>query len=297
MEEMTLQPHKIMLVDGMSLLFRGYYALANRGPMYAKNGYPTNAIYGFMQYFFDAIGTFTPTHIICCWDMGAKTFRNEKFPDYKANRGEAPDDLLPQFELVKEMVEALGVPNIGVPGYEADDVIGSLSRTFAKEAQIIILTGDHDALQLIEENVHVAIMKKGLSNYKVYTLDVLHAEKGLSPIQMIDVKGLMGDASDNYPGVKGIGEKTAIKLITEYETIENLLANVDKLTPALRKKITENIDMLHMSRELATIACDVQHEMTLDGCVWCIDMEHAQQKFAEYEIHRLLNRLAEHTIR
>ncbi|MED0669188.1 5'-3' exonuclease H3TH domain-containing protein [Aneurinibacillus aneurinilyticus] len=292
---MTLQPHKIMLVDGMSLLFRGYYALVNRGPMYAKNGYPTNAIYGFMQYFFDAIGTFAPTHIICCWDMGAKTFRNEKFPDYKANRGEAPDDLLPQFELVKEMVEALGVRNIGVPGYEADDIIGSLSRTFAKEAQIIILTGDHDALQLIEENVHVAIMKKGLSNYKVYTLDVLHAEKGLSPIQMIDVKGLMGDASDNYPGVKGIGEKTAIKLITEYETIENLLANVDKLTPALRKKITENIDMLHLSRELATIACDVQHEMTLDGCAWCIDMEHAHQKFAEYEIHRLLNRLVEYT--
>ncbi len=290
-----MQPHKIMLVDGMSLLFRGYYALVNRGPMYAKNGYPTNAVYGFMQYFFDAIGTFAPTHIICCWDMGAKTFRNEKFPAYKANRGEAPDDLLPQFELVKDMVASLGVPNIGVAGYEADDVIGSLSHVFAKEAQVIILTGDHDALQLIEENVHVAIMKKGLSNYKVYTLDVLHAEKGLSPIQMVDVKGLMGDASDNYPGVKGIGEKTAIKLISEYETIENLLVNIDKLSPSLRKKITEGIDMLHLSRELATIKKEVECGILLDDCVWCIDMERAQKKFAEYEIHRLLNRLTEYT--
>lgn len=290
-----MQLHKVMLVDGMSLLFRGYYALANRGPMRAKNGCPTNGVYGFMQYFFDAIGTFAPTHVICCWDMGAKTFRNEKFPQYKANRGEAPDDLLPQFALVKDMVESLGVRNVGVPGYEADDVIGSLSHTFAKEAQVIILTGDHDALQLIEENVHVAIMKKGLSNYKVYTLDVLHAEKGLSPVQMVDVKGLMGDASDNYPGVKGIGEKTAIKLISEYESIENLLANVDKLSPGLRKKITEGVDMLHLSRELATIERGVECNVLLDECVWCIDRERAQKKFAEYEIHRLLNRLAEYT--
>jgi 5'-3' exonuclease len=295
LEEIILQSYKLLLVDGMSLLFRGYYAMMNRGPMYAKNGYPTNAIYGFMQYFFDAISTFAPTHVICCWDTGAKTFRNDKFPDYKANRGEAPDDLIPQFELVKEMVSALGVRNVGIPGYEADDVIGSISHSFAKEGQVIILTGDHDALQLLEENVHVAIMKKGLSNYKVYTLDVLQAEKGLSPVQMIDVKGLMGDASDNYPGVKGIGEKTAIKLITEYGTIENLLENVEKLTPGLRKKITENLDMLHLSRELATIIRDVEHCIVLDECAWSCDIERARETFAEFEMERLLNRLAGYT--
>nr|WP_257721600.1 MULTISPECIES: 5'-3' exonuclease H3TH domain-containing protein [Aneurinibacillus] len=293
---MGLKQNKALLVDGMSLLFRGYYAMANRGPMRAKNGYPTNAVYGFMQYFFDAIMTFEPTHVVCCWDMGAKTFRNEKFAGYKANRSEAPDDLLPQFDLVKEMIASLNVPNVGVPGYEADDVIGSISHTFAKQgAQAIILTGDHDTLQLVEENVHVAIMKKGLSNYKVYTLEALRAEKGLSPVQMIDVKGLMGDASDNYPGVKGIGEKTAIKLITKYGTIENLLSNMDDLTPGLRKKIIESLDMLHLSRELATIVCDVDHKITLDTCVWCVDVEQAREKFEEYEIHRLLNRLVEYT--
>lgn len=285
---------KVLLVDGMALLFRAFYATSYSGYIRKTSyGLPTNAVYGFIQYFFDAINTFNPTHVVCCWDMGSSTFRNESYSQYKQNRLEAPLELLPQFDLVKEVVAEMGVPNIGIVGYEADDCIGTLSNKLQSDSEVYILTGDHDMLQLITERVKVVIMKKGRSNYIEYDLDLLLSEKQLTPLQVIDLKGFMGDASDNYPGVKGIGEKTALKLLAEYKSIEGCLECLEMLPNSTKKKIQENLDMLHLSRDLARIRLDVPIECNLNDCLW--DLRHAEtaSKFEELEFGGLVKILGE----
>lgn len=285
---------RVMLVDGMALLFRAFYATSYGGYIRkTKDGLPTNAVYGFLQYFFDAVSTFEPSHVVCCWDMGKGTFRTEKYDGYKSNRIEAPLELIPQFELVKEVVAELGVPNIGLAGYEADDCIGTLASCYSDNSEVYILTGDHDMLQLIDENVKVVIMKKGRSNYKVYDLAELLEDKGLTPRQVIDLKGFMGDTSDNYPGVKGIGEKTALKLLTEYGTVEGVIENLHLLPKGVRSKIEADLDMLHLSRELAEIRCDVPVVCELAEALWQLQRETAARKFQELEFGSLMHLIAE----
>lgn len=287
----------LMLVDGMALLFRAYYATAASGYIRrTKSGVPTNAVYGFLRYLWDAIDTFKPTHVACCWDMGSKTFRTEHFAAYKGNRMEAPDDLIPQFSLVREVTECLGIPNLGVEGYEADDCIGTLARRFGAQSQVMVLTGDHDMLQLVNESTSVIIMKKGHGNYMVYSPETLYAEKGLLPHQIVDMKGLMGDTSDNYPGVRGIGEKTALKLIQQYQTVEGILANLDSLAKGVRTKIESDLDMLHLSRSLAEIYCEVPLECELDLCLLEIDHSRTLAKLEELEMKSLAHMFGEATV-
>ncbi|WP_164668866.1 5'-3' exonuclease [Virgibacillus doumboii] len=279
---------KIMLVDGMALLFRGFFATAFRGNfMKTSKGVPTNGIYQFLRYFLDAVDKFEPTHVICCWDMGSKTFRTEMFDGYKANRSEPPEELIPQFDLIKEVVEAFDMPNVGLENFEADDCIGTLARQFALENDVLILTGDQDILQLVDEGISVAIMKKGQGNYDVFENNNFLEKKGVYPKQIIDLKGLMGDTSDNYPGVKGIGEKTALKLIQEYETIDNLLENIDNLPKGVQTKIRANMDMLHLSRSLAEIKCDIPVECSLERAKWGYDKNIIEKKFADLEFKNL----------
>jgi len=279
---------RVLMIDGMAVLFRAFYATSYTGYIRKTSaGLPTNAVYGFIQYMFDAINTFEPSHVVCCWDMGSKTFRNDQFPNYKANRGEAPDELIPQFDLVKEVVAEMGILNVGMAGFEADDCIGTLAIQLSRESEVLILTGDHDMLQLIDHNVKVVIMKKGKLNYAVYDLDVLLDERGLTPPQVIDVKGFMGDTADNYPGVKGIGEKIALKLIHEYQSVEGVLDNLEKLPKGVRAKIEANLDMLHLSRDLARIRLDVPIACTLTECVWQLRKESAVRKFEELEFGSL----------
>jgi 5'-3' exonuclease len=279
----------VMLVDGMALLFRGFYATSYRGNfMLTKTGIPTNAIFGFIKYFLNAIETFQPSHVVCCWDMGSKTFRTDLYTDYKANRIAPPEELIPQFELVKEVVKTFDVPNIGIEGFEADDCIGTLANQFSKETDVLILTGDHDILQLVNDRISVAIMKKGQGNYSVYQPDTFYQEKGINPVQMVDLKGLMGDTSDNYPGVKGIGEKTALKLLQEYHSIEGILSNLDRTSKGIKKKIEEDLDMLHLSRKLAKIHCNTPISCTLEESVLRIDHEKVKQRFKELEFNNLL---------
>ncbi|MCG3418914.1 5'-3' exonuclease [Oceanobacillus jordanicus] len=279
---------QVLLVDGMALLFRGFFATSFRGNfMITKQGIPTNGVYQFMRYFLDAVKTFKPTHVVCCWDMGSKTFRTDMYEGYKANRDAPPVELIPQFDLVKEVVEAFDMPNIGLENFEADDCIGTLARTYAQENDVTILTGDQDILQLVEEHIQVAIMRKGQGNYEVFTNENFYEKKGITPRQVIDLKGLMGDASDNYPGVKGIGEKTALKLIKEHGTIDELLVNIDSLPQGVQTKIKANLDMLHLSRTLAEIKCDVPVTCELDGALWIYDKEKIQKKFDELEFKNL----------
>ncbi|SHF54509.1 5'-3' exonuclease [Ornithinibacillus halophilus] len=284
--------HNILLVDGMALLFRGFFATSFRGNFMKNNkGIPTNGIYQFLRYFNDAFETFNPSHVICCWDMGSKTFRTELYDGYKANRSAPPEELVPQFDLVKEVVDALNTPNIGLENYEADDCIGTLAKNYSSNHEVTILTGDQDILQLVDEGIQVAIMRKGIGNYEVYNTENFYEKMGILPKQIIDLKGLMGDTSDNYPGVKGIGEKTALKLLKEHETIDQLLENIDQLPKGVQTKIKANLDMLNLSRNLAEIKCDVPISCELDDALWTYDRNKAQQKFDELEFNHLVKLL------
>lgn len=276
-----------MIVDGMALLFRGYYATAYRGNFMKTNqGIPTNGVFQFLRYFFDAVNTFAPSHVICCWDLGSQTFRTDLYPGYKANRQAPPEELVPQFDLVKEVVAAFNIPNVSCENYEADDCIGTLAKTYGRQANhhVLILTGDQDMLQLVDEQVQVALMKKGIGNYDVYDSENFYAKKGIYPYQVIDFKGLTGDAADNYPGVKGIGEKTALKLLQAYETIDNLLSNLDNLSPSIQQRINENLDMLYLSRTLAKINCQVPISCSLEEAEWTYNKPQVQKRFLELEL-------------
>lgn len=283
---------RILVVDGMALLFRGFFATSFRGYfMENKDGVPTNGVYQFLRYFLDAVNEFEPSHVICCWDMGSKTFRTEKYDQYKANRDAPPEELIPQFELVKEIVSLFNIPNIGVQNYEADDCIGTLTKKLSLDHEVVVLTGDLDILQLVEPNVEVAIMRKGIGNYEVFKTDNFIEKVGLRPGQIVDLKGLMGDSSDNYPGVRGIGEKTATKLLLEYDNIEEILLNVDKLTKGVRTKLNEDIDMLHLSRKLAEIYCEVPLEYDLDEAIWSYNKEHLAEQFINISMDHFVKTL------
>ncbi|MCM3738930.1 5'-3' exonuclease [Oceanobacillus luteolus] len=278
-----MDKNRILIVDGMALLFRGFFATAFRGNfMKTSTGVPTNGIYQFLRYFLDAVETYDPTHVVCCWDMGSKTFRNQIFPAYKANREAPPVELIPQFDLMKEVVDSFNIPNIGLVDYEADDCIGTLAKVYSDQDEVIILTGDQDMLQLVDENISVAIMRKGQGNYELFTSVNFYEKRGIYPSQVIDVKALMGDTADNYPGVKGIGEKTALRLIKEYHTIEGLLENLDKLTNGIRTKIKNDLEMLYISRKLAAIKSDVP--------VYC-ELESAKKNFQRWKIEAKLEEL------
>jgi len=277
-----------MLVDGMALLFRGFFATSFRGNfMKNSGGVPTNGVYQFMRYLLDAAEYFQPTHMICCWDMGSKTFRTDMYEGYKSNRGAPPEELIPQFDMAKDVVNILQIPNIGIENFEADDCIGTLARLYALDNEVTILTGDQDILQLVCSGVEVAIMRKGMGNYEVFTHDNFMEKKGLTPKQIVDLKGLMGDTSDNYPGVKGIGEKTALKLLQEHETIELMLEKMDSLPKGIRSKIENDLDMMHLSRELAAIKCDVDLECPLEQAEWKYDRDLVKEQLIEMDLERI----------
>lgn len=281
---------QVLLVDGMALLFRGYFATAFTGNfMRNSQGIPLNGINQFLRYFLHATNTFAPSHVVCCWDMGSTTYRTEMFPKYKANRDEPPEELRPQFDLVKEVVASFDVPNIGIVNYEADDCIGTIAHQFKdqKDYEITILTGDLDMLQLVEDHVQVAIMRKGIGNYEIFSAENFYELKGIHPHQIVDLKGMMGDAADNYPGVKGIGEKTGIKLLQKYDTVENVLDNIAELTPAMQKRFQTDEDMLHLSRQLAKINCEVPLEYVLEESLWQFNETKVNAVLADLEMKQV----------
>lgn len=286
--------NKVMLVDGMALLFRGFFATSFRGN-FMKNidGIPTNGVYQFLKYFLDAIDTFEPTHVIVCWDMGSKTFRTETYEHYKANRDAPPEELIPQFDLAKEIVDLFEIPNVGLKNFEADDCIGTLAKLYKTDSEVIVLTGDKDILQLVDDNIHVAIMKKGMGNYDLHTIDNFYEKTELEPKQIIDLKGLMGDPSDNYPGVRGIGEKTALKLLKEFHSIEQILENKDKLTKGIKTKIEEDLAMLYLSQELAEIKCDVEISCNLEDALWTYQPEQINKKLIELKFDSMAKLFAQ----
>lgn len=297
---MTTKTKKLLLVDGMALLFRAFYATSVSGQfLYNEKGIPTNAVNGLLKHMFTAVNNFRPTHLAVCWDMGSKTFRNEMFDDYKGNREAPPSELIPQFDLAKEAVEAFSIPNIGVIGFEADDCLGTLATTYKDESEVIILTGDRDILQVLDDGIKVALLQKGFGNYDVYTKDRFIEEKGFHPRQFIDVKGLTGDPSDHYPGVKGIGPKTAEKLIIEYGSVDRILECLHELTPSQRKKIEADKENLILSRKLAEIILTVPIDFILDDAKLTLDYRERQSKLNELSIKgmsRILDMISNYSV-
>jgi len=287
--------HKILLIDGMSFLFRAFYASSWTGGIrQTSTGTYTNAVYGFTKMMLDYAQLVRPTHLIVGWDVAAREtlIRSQWYDGYKANRVEPPMELIPQFSLVKELTEAFSVPNIGLAGYEGDDILGTLSTRFGQEGhQVVIATGDYDSLQLVSEQVAVKILKNG-GKHEHYTPESLQALRGIVPEQVIDVKALQGDTSDCIPGCPGIGEKTATKLVIEHGSLDGLYANLHACTPKMRLKLEEHQEQVYLSKKLATIFTDVPVSVSLDEAKWEYDLERVKAKFTELEFgNTMLNRV------
>lgn len=254
---------RLILIDGNSLMNRAFYALP---PLMNKEGFYTNAIYGFTNMIYKIKEMYNPLYMAVAFDLKAPTFRHKAYADYKSNRKGMPQELKQQVEPLKEMLDELGVKRIELEGFEADDLIGTISNEFSKNLdEILILTGDKDSFQLIKENVKVLFTKKGISELDVYDLKKMQEIYDLTPKQFIDMKGLMGDKSDNIPGIAGIGEKTALKLLHEFSSIENIMQNLEFLKPSLKKKIEENIETMVLSKKLATIVLNIPLDLELEN--------------------------------
>ncbi|MEK4230528.1 5'-3' exonuclease [Solibacillus sp. FSL H8-0538] len=261
---MTNKPH-LLVVDGMALLFRSFFASAAMNQFIRlEDGTPSNGVQGFARHVLTAQNLMKPTHLAVCWDMGAHTFRNDLFDGYKANRPAPPEEMLPQFDMAKEVSEMIGWKNFGVKGLEADDLIGSMVEKWKNDADITIISGDKDLLQLLNPSTTIAFTKKGYTEYDVYSEARFVEEYAISPKQFAQVKAFMGDSSDGYPGVKGIGPKTALQLIQNHGSIDGVLNALDTLKPGQRSKISENVDMLKLSHQLAEINCQAQIDTELE---------------------------------
>ncbi|CAM5214478.1 5'-3' exonuclease OS=Ureibacillus acetophenoni OX=614649 GN=SAMN05877842_10975 PE=4 SV=1 [Ureibacillus acetophenoni] len=277
---MTNKPH-LLVVDGMALLFRSFFASSAMGQyIRLADGTPTNGVQGFARHVLTAQNLMKPTHLAVCWDMGAHTFRNELFDGYKANRPAPPEEMLPQFDMAKEISELIGWKNFGKEGMEADDAIGSMIEKWKDEANITVISGDKDLLQLLNPSTRIAFTKKGYTEYDLYTEERFKEEYQIEPHQFAYVKAFMGDTSDGYPGVKGIGPKTALQLIQNYGSIDRVIENLDKLKPAQRTKIADNLDMLKLSHQLATIERNMEIDAELDELA--LD-DYSTERFDELE--------------
>lgn len=246
---------RLFIIDGMSLLFRSFYAMGSR--LTAPDGTPIGAVYGFLKVVIKIFREQNPTHFAVCWDLKEKTFRHEVYPLYKANRGETPPDIIPQIFLIQNLVKEMGIPSYAIPGYEADDVAATLAKYFEHYGHVYLVTSDKDYMQIVNDRIKMFSLKKG-DEYDIVNDEKVIDYFGVPPDQVIEVLALTGDAVDNIPGVKGIGDKTAAKLISEYHSIENVYVNLDKITNKRAKTALENHkeDAL-LSRYLVTINTSV----------------------------------------
>jgi len=293
----------LLLVDGNALVHRGFHAIPY---LSTKSGEVTNGVYGFALLFLGAIKELKPEYVVVTFDLPGGTFRDKIFDEYKAHRVKAPDELYEQIPRVKELVKAFNLPIYEVAGYEADDVIGTIATQADKiNIETIILTGDNDTLQLVNHNIKVFAPKKGLSETRLYGEEEVKNKYGLDPSQLIDYKALRGDPSDNIPGVKGIGEKTASGLLQEFGTLESIYAYLEKtdpppnlphkgggIKPRIAELLTTHKKEAEMSKKLATIVCDVPVKLDLDHAKLSeYDEQKVVKLFQELEFKSLLGKI------
>ena len=243
---------KCLLIDGNAMLFRAYYATLYGRMMTTSNGIPTNAVYGFITMINKALDLIKPDHLLVAFDSGKPTFRHETFKEYKGTRRQLDQELIVQFPIAREYLEAKGIPWYECEGIEADDIIGSAAKTYP-DYQTVILTSDRDLLQLIDETTNVLLMKKGITEMELVDVQGLKDNFHVTPSQIIELKGLMGDTADNIPGVPGVGEKTALKLLDQYETVHNLYEHIDEIKGKLKEKLEMNKDKAELSLFLPSL--------------------------------------------
>ncbi|AWB10319.1 DNA polymerase-1 [Thermodesulfobium acidiphilum] len=257
----------ICLIDAHSVIYRAYYALPE---LTSQTGIPTNALYGFINILLKLIKEEDPYTIFVAFDSPEKTFRHESFKEYKASRPKMPESLISQVLLIKEFLKLMNIRFYEIPGYESDDLVASMAKQILKkDYDVLILTGDFDLLQLVSERVKVLIMKKGISDVEKYDLDKFLTKFGIKPIQIVDMKALCGDSSDEIPGVKGIGKKTAIEILREFNTVEDLLKNIDRLKNERYKKlIYENREKIIFYKSITLLDSDVSLEIEIQEKPW-----------------------------
>ena len=240
--------NKLVLIDGNSLINRAFYATP---PLSAKDGTPTNAVYAFVNMLVRIIGDIKPRYMLVAFDRKEPTFRHEMYADYKGTRKPMPEDLRPQIDLMKKVLDTMGISRYEQAGIEADDIIGSIAKRY--KGDTIIITGDKDSFQLVDETTSVYFTRRGITETEIYSNDNFKEKTGIEPIQIIDLKSMMGDSSDNIPGIAGVGEKTALSLVEKYGSLENLYAHVDELSGKLKEKVENSKDIAYLSKTLATI--------------------------------------------
>lgn len=280
---------KVVLIDGNNLIFRSYYATAYRGEILTNSkGLPTNAVYAYIQMLLKIIAEEKPSHIMVAFDKG-KTFRHESYDDYKGGRSETPKELKEQIPYAKKVTRAMGITVEEIENYEADDIIGTYSKKIDEE--VLVVSSDRDLLQLISPNVRMKLLK--MKDYIYYDEKSFYEDYGIKPIEIIDLKALMGDSSDNIKGVAGIGEKTALKLIKEYHTIDNLYKNIDDLKGKVKENLLNDKESAYKSLELATIYLDVPIEVNLEKIAYKgSNEEELNSLLKELEFNSLINKMS-----
>lgn len=247
---------RLFVIDGMSLLFRSFYAMGTR--LTAPDGAPIGAVYGFIKILVKVLKEQNPTHVAVCWDVKEKTFRHERYPLYKSNRGATPPEIIPQIILIQQLLDTLGLPSFKLPGFEADDLAGTLAKFFSDYGEVYLLTADKDYMQLVNDRVFLFSLKKG-DDYDVIGREKVIDYFGVPPEKVIDLLAITGDTSDFVPGVKGIGDKGAAKLIAEFGSLENIYANLDKIkTQKLRDTLAQSQESAFLSQFLVTIDSNIK---------------------------------------
>ncbi len=288
-------PEVLFLIDGHALAYRTYFALtagSGGGRWVTSTGEPTAGIYGFTRVLMKILEQENPDYIAVAFDTG-KTFRDDIYPEYKGTRAKMPEDLRPQIERIRELVDAFNIPRLELEGYEADDVLGSVSKKAVEDGMgVKIFTGDRDLLQLVDDRLIVTLPGKSLSEAKDYLPKDVIEYFGVRPDQIVDYKALVGDPSDNIPGVRGVGAKTAVKLLGEYQTLESVYEHLDEMKPSLRKKLEASRDSAFLSQRLARIVTDLVIPLDLDKArPQQFNPEHVRKLFRTLEFRSLLNRL------
>lgn len=282
---------KLVLVDGNAIIHRAYHAMPTT--LTDKEGNPTNAVYGFTSMLLRIIEDLEPTHLIVCFDRKEPTFRKEMFDDYQSHRPEADKELISQFGTVREVVSSFGIPIFDKAGYEADDLIGTIAKKAEKDLDgVVIVTGDKDILQLVTDKTKVYLPIKGLSIAKLMDKDEVMVKLGVWPEQIVDYKALVGDPSDNYPGVRGIGPKTAESLLDEYENFDKIYENIDDIPITTKNKLVEGKEMGEMSYKLAKIDTDVPIKYDVEEAKdWGIERKEILETFSDIGFRSLSDRV------
>src|SRR6266571_6961294 len=264
-QEKPTQRKKLVLIDGHAMIHRAFHAVPEN--LSTSTGELVNATFGFTSMLLKALAEVKPDYIAVTFDRPTPTFRHIEFAEYKAHRPQLPDNMRPQFGRIRAVVQAFGIPIYEKDGFEADDVLGTLAVQAKQQGvDTIIFTGDMDTLQLVNDHVTVMVAKRGISEVTLYDEEAVKARYGLPPEKLPDFKGLVGDKSDNIPGVAGIGEKTASKLIADYGDLEGVLAHIDELKPKEQKLLREASDQARKSKFLATIILDAPVQLDLEAC-------------------------------